>query len=43
MCQHLSFLVHFECLLEVLDEMKKCGDELEVLIDFCYFIAFICR
>ena len=27
MCQYLSFLVHFECLLEVLDEMKKCGDE----------------
>ena len=27
MCQHLIFIVYFECLVKVHDEMKKCGDE----------------
>ena len=29
MCQYLIFIVYFECLFEVHDEMKKCGDELK--------------
>ena len=27
MCQHLIFIVYFECLVEVHDEIKKCADE----------------
>ena len=27
MCQHLIFIVYFEYLVKVHEEMKKCGDE----------------